>query len=66
MPSPLKSPLATTFHPGAAGVNGTLAMPPLGDISHSLVVPAAFCHRMSVVPSPLKSPLAATAVPGTN
>jgi hypothetical protein len=25
---------------------------------HSLVMPAALCHRISVTPSPLKSPLA--------
>ena len=53
----MKSPVATRSQPPAGGVGGMLPTPPLGDISHSMVLPViGSCHSTSWVPSPLKSP----------
>ena len=54
---PVKSPVATRFHPGATEPTNTFGVKPFPLDCHSVnVVP--FCHSKSLAPSPLKSALA--------
>src|SRR5947207_13480746 len=59
LPSPLKSPTATDWGPGAPKFTGALKVPsPLPSSTLTFLLPA-FATARSSLPSPLKSPTAA-------